>query len=139
MARVKGGTVTRARRKKILKMASGYFGSKHLLFKTAKEQVLHSLNYAFNDGPTRKHTKRAPTSWPPSSSRISRISPTQSRAKPSSPPVRHSNPQSLWKKPDRSPYASSTPTTSVPVTARTTSRRSCSPRRKSPTMTTATS
>ena len=49
MARVKGGTVTRARRKKVLKMASGYFGSKHLLFKTAKEQVLHSLNYAFND------------------------------------------------------------------------------------------
>ena len=49
MARVKGGTVTRARRKKILKMASGYFGSKHLLFKTAKEQVMHSLNYAFND------------------------------------------------------------------------------------------
>ena len=30
-------------------MASGYFGSKHLLFKTAKEQVMHSLNYAFND------------------------------------------------------------------------------------------
>ena len=49
MARVKGGTVTRARRKKILKMASGYFGSKHLLFKPAKEQVMHSLNYAFND------------------------------------------------------------------------------------------
>jgi large subunit ribosomal protein L20 len=49
MARIKGGTVTRARRKKILKMASGYFGSKHLLFKTAKEQVMHSLNYAYND------------------------------------------------------------------------------------------
>ncbi len=49
MARVKGGTVTRARRKKILKMASGYFGSKHLLFKTAKEQVMHSLSYAYND------------------------------------------------------------------------------------------
>ncbi len=49
MARVKGGTVTRARRKKVLKMASGYFGSKHLLFKTAKEQVMRSLNYAFND------------------------------------------------------------------------------------------
>ena len=49
MARVKGGTVTRARRKKILKMASGYFGSKHLLFKTAKEQVMHSLRYAYND------------------------------------------------------------------------------------------
>lgn len=47
MARVKGGTVTRARRKKILKRAEGYFGSKHLLFKTAKEQVLHSLRYAY--------------------------------------------------------------------------------------------
>ena len=47
MARVKGGTVTHARRKKVLKMASGYFGSKHLLFKTAKEQVMHSLRYAY--------------------------------------------------------------------------------------------
>ncbi len=47
MARVKGGTVTRARRKKVLKRASGYFGSKHLLFKTAKEQVMHSLRYAY--------------------------------------------------------------------------------------------
>ncbi len=47
MARVKGGTVTRARRKKILKAAEGYFGSKHLLFKTAKEQVCHSLKYAY--------------------------------------------------------------------------------------------
>ncbi len=49
MARVKGGTVTRARRKKVLKRASGYFGSKHLLFKTAKEQVMHSLRYAYID------------------------------------------------------------------------------------------
>jgi large subunit ribosomal protein L20 len=49
MARVKGGTVTRARRKRILKRASGYFGSKHLLFKTAKEQVMHSLRYAYID------------------------------------------------------------------------------------------
>ena len=55
MARVKGGTVTRARRKKILKMASGYFGSKHLLFKTAKEQVMHSLRYAYID---RRRIKR---------------------------------------------------------------------------------
>ncbi|WP_274951769.1 50S ribosomal protein L20 [Methanobrevibacter boviskoreani] len=45
--RVKGGTVTRARRKRILKAAKGYFGSKHLLFKTAKEQVLHSYKYAY--------------------------------------------------------------------------------------------
>ena len=55
MARVKGGTVTRARRKKILKRASGYFGSKHLLFKTAKEQVMHSLRYAYID---RRNIKR---------------------------------------------------------------------------------
>jgi large subunit ribosomal protein L20 len=47
MARVKGGTVTHARRKRILKQAEGYFGSKHLLFKTAKEQVLHSYRYAY--------------------------------------------------------------------------------------------
>ena len=45
--RVKGGTVTHARRKKILKRAKGYFGSKHALFKTANEQVLHSLHYAY--------------------------------------------------------------------------------------------
>ena len=45
--RVKGGSVTRQRRKKILKRASGYFGSKHLLYKTAKEQVMHSLRYAY--------------------------------------------------------------------------------------------
>ena len=53
--RVKGGTVTRARRKKVLKRASGYFGSKHLLFKTAKEQVMHSLRYAYVD---RRNIKR---------------------------------------------------------------------------------
>ena len=47
MARVKGDTVTHARRKRVLKRASGYFGSKHLLFKTAKEQVMHSLRYAY--------------------------------------------------------------------------------------------
>lgn len=45
--RVKGGTTTRARRKKVLKRAKGYFGSKHLLYKTAHEQVMHSLAYAY--------------------------------------------------------------------------------------------
>ena len=45
--RVKGGSVTRQRRKKIIKQASGYFGSKHILFKTAKEQVLRSLRYSY--------------------------------------------------------------------------------------------
>ena len=45
--RVKGGTTTRARRKKVLKRAKGYFGSKHLLYRTAHEQVMHSLHYAY--------------------------------------------------------------------------------------------
>ncbi len=53
--RVKNSVVTRARRKKVLKRAKGYFGSKHLLFKSAKEQVMHSLRYAFRD---RKQVKR---------------------------------------------------------------------------------
>ncbi len=47
MARVKNSVATRARRKRVLKRASGYFGSKHVLFKTAKEQVMHSLRYAY--------------------------------------------------------------------------------------------
>ena len=55
MARVKGGYVTRRRRKKILKQAKGYFGSKHTLYKTAHEQVMHSLKYAYRD---RKNLKR---------------------------------------------------------------------------------
>ena len=49
MARVRGGTVSRARRKKVLKLAKGYFGSKHTLYKTANEQVMHSFRYAYND------------------------------------------------------------------------------------------
>ena len=55
MTRVKGGTVARARRKKVLKEAKGYFGSKHRLYKTAKEQVMHSGKYAYRD---RKQKKR---------------------------------------------------------------------------------
>jgi len=55
MPRVKGGTVARARRKKILKQAKGYFGSKHRLYKTAHEQVMHSGQYAFRD---RRQKKR---------------------------------------------------------------------------------
>ena len=49
MARVKGGTVSRRRRKRVLKLAKGYFGSKHTLYKTANEQVMHSFKYAYND------------------------------------------------------------------------------------------
>lgn len=55
MTRVKGGTVARARRKKVLKQAKGYFGSKHRLWKTAQEQLRHSLVYAFRD---RRQNKR---------------------------------------------------------------------------------
>ena len=55
MARVKGGTVARARRKKVLKEAKGYFGSKHRLYKTAHEQLMHSGEYAFRD---RRQNKR---------------------------------------------------------------------------------
>lgn len=47
MARVKGSTPTRNRRKKVLKLAKGYFGSKHLLYRTANEQVMRSLRYAY--------------------------------------------------------------------------------------------
>ena len=55
MARVKNGAVTKARHKKVLKQAKGYFGSKHRLYKTAKEQLMHSGQYAFRD---RKQKKR---------------------------------------------------------------------------------
>ena len=55
MTRVKGGTIARARRKKVLKEAKGYFGSKHRLYKSAHEQVMHSGQYAFRD---RRQNKR---------------------------------------------------------------------------------
>lgn len=54
MPRVKGGTTTRKRRKKILKLAKGYFGSKHALYRTANEQVMRSLAYAYRDRKKRK-------------------------------------------------------------------------------------
>ena len=47
MARVKRGMNTHRRHKKILKLAKGYFGSKHKLFRTANEQVMKSGQYAF--------------------------------------------------------------------------------------------
>ena len=55
MARVKNVAVTKARHKKVLKQAKGYFGSKHRLYKTAKEQLMHSGQYAFRD---RRQKKR---------------------------------------------------------------------------------
>ena len=55
MTRVKNGVTTKARHKKVLKAAKGYFGSKHRLYKTAKEQLMHSGQYAFRD---RRQKKR---------------------------------------------------------------------------------
>jgi large subunit ribosomal protein L20 len=55
MPRVKGGNVAKNRRKKILKLAKGYVGSKHRLFKTAQGQVMKSLIYAYRD---RRQKKR---------------------------------------------------------------------------------
>ena len=55
MTRVKGGSVSKTRRRKVLKEAKGYFGSKHRLYKTAQEQVFHSGAYAYRD---RKNNKR---------------------------------------------------------------------------------
>ena len=47
MARIKGALATRKRRKKVLKLAKGYFGAKSKLFKTAKEAVMKSGQYAY--------------------------------------------------------------------------------------------
>ena len=47
MARIKGAVMTRKRRKKVLKLAKGYFGANSKLFKTAKEAVMKSGNYAY--------------------------------------------------------------------------------------------
>lgn len=55
MPRVKGGTISRARHKKVLKQTKGYFGSKHRLYKTANEQLMNSLAYAYRD---RRQKKR---------------------------------------------------------------------------------
>ena len=58
MTRVKGGTIARARRKKVLKEAKGYFGSKHRLYKTAHEQLMHSGQYAYRDRRVNKRNFR---------------------------------------------------------------------------------
>ena len=55
MTRVKSGVQTKRRHKKVLKEASGYFGSKHRLYKSAKEQLMHSSVYAYRD---RRQKKR---------------------------------------------------------------------------------
>ena len=61
MARVKGAMRTRARHRKMLKLAKGYFGAKSKLFKMAKQAVMKSLNYAYNDRRLKKRDFR--TLW----------------------------------------------------------------------------
>lgn len=54
MARVKGGSTTKQRRKRVIKQAKGYFGTKKSHFKKANEQVMKSLSYAYRDRKQRK-------------------------------------------------------------------------------------
>ncbi len=58
MARVKGALATRKRRKKILKLAKGYWGAKSKHFKMAKEAVMKSGNYAYIGRKQRKRDFR---------------------------------------------------------------------------------
>ena len=58
MPRVKGGVERRKRRNSVLKLAKGYYGSKHRLYKTANEQVMRSYNYAYRDRRQRKREFR---------------------------------------------------------------------------------
>jgi large subunit ribosomal protein L20 len=58
MTRVKGGTITRQRHKKILKMTKGMYGTRHNLFRRANEAMLKSLWYAYRDRRTRKRDLR---------------------------------------------------------------------------------
>ena len=58
MPRAKGGPKTRARRKRVLDLAEGYWGAKSKLFRSATEQVDHSLKYAYRDRKARKRDFR---------------------------------------------------------------------------------
>ncbi len=58
MPRTKRGTVARKRRRKILKLAKGYYGAKSKLFRVANQQVMKSLAYAYRDRKQRKRNFR---------------------------------------------------------------------------------
>ena len=59
MARIKGAMMTRKRRKKVLKLAKGYYGAKSKHFKMAKQQVMKSGNYAYIGRKQKKRDFRA--------------------------------------------------------------------------------
>ncbi len=58
MPRSTNNPASRARRKKILKLASGYRGSRHRLIKTAKQAIDHAGQYAYRDRKVRKREFR---------------------------------------------------------------------------------
>ena len=58
MPRVKRGTKRKDRRKRVLELAKGYYGSRHLLFRRANEAMLKSMWYAFRDRRVRKRDLR---------------------------------------------------------------------------------
>lgn len=58
MTRVKGGTVTRRRHKKVLKMTKGQYGTRHRLFRRANEAMMKSLRYAYRDRRNRRRDLR---------------------------------------------------------------------------------
>ena len=59
MARVKRGVVARARHKKILKKAKGYYGARSRIYRVAKQAVIKSMQYAYRDRRQRKRQFRA--------------------------------------------------------------------------------
>lgn len=59
MPRIKGGPASRERRRKILKDAKGYWGSRSKLFRPAKQNLLKALKYAFRDRRAKKRTFRS--------------------------------------------------------------------------------
>lgn len=58
MARVKRGTTARARHKKVVKLAKGYYGRKSINYKVANQAVMKSLDYAYRDRKTKKRNFR---------------------------------------------------------------------------------
>lgn len=58
MPRVKGGTVTHRRHKKVLKLTKGHKATRHSLFRRAHESMLHALSYAYGHRRDRKGDMR---------------------------------------------------------------------------------
>lgn len=59
MPRVKRGVIARAKHKKVLQRTEGHYGARHKLIKTARESMMHSLQYAYRDRRNRKRDMRS--------------------------------------------------------------------------------